>query len=156
MIALVLSGTVNALPSGENLSLDWNNGGTGGANPLGNGAASIAYSAAVSAGDVEQLGILIFPTVTTAIVARIQWSADGANWVEEMLEQPSAVSGGVQQFAPVIKEWGPSLTKFPLWRPVTAVYFRLGIYSNGVPGSTDSVTTYVLLQRPEQLQAAGS
>jgi hypothetical protein len=156
MITLVLSGVNLVLPSGSTLKLNWNWNGSSGANTLTNGSVGMNYSAAIPAGDVDQLGIIISTSVVTAVVARIQWSADGVTFVEEKLEQANAVSGGVQQFPAVIKEWGPNTTSWPIWRPVTAVYFKLGLYSNGAPTTNDSVSAFIMLQRPGQLQVSGT
>jgi hypothetical protein len=161
MISLVLSGLASTLPSGATLKLNWAQGGAGGANALGNGVANIVYTAAIPVYDVEQLGILLFPSgstgpISVSVVARLQWSADGVNFVEEKLEQPNAVSGGVQQFPAVIKEWGPNTLSWPIWRPATAVYFKLGLYATSAPAAGDLVTTFVMLQRPDQIEASGS
>lgn len=164
MINQALFGVGNVLPSGATLKLSWTEGGAGGTNVLHSGVANISYTAAIPIDDAEQLGILIFPAGTSGagsdeisvpVVARLQWSVDGDLFVEEKLEQPAAVSGGVQQFSAVIKEWGPNTLAWPIWRPACACYFKLGLYATGDPAATDTVTVFVLLQQPGQLQASG-
>ena len=152
MLTAMLSGTATVLPSGRILKLVWGAGTD--ANALPAGATSIAYCEPIPVSDVEQLGVLLFPNsgISVGVVARIQWSPDGVNFVEEKLEQPGAVSGGVQQFQSVIKEWGPNTAPWPIWRPVTCPYFRLGVYAVSATASTDSVAAFVMLQRPGQLQ----
>ena len=100
MLTAMLSGTATVLPSGRILRLVWGAGTSANALPVGAGA--IVYCEPIPVSDVEQLGVLLFPNagISVGVAARIQWSPDGVNFVEEKLEQPGAVSGGVPEESP--------------------------------------------------------
>lgn len=118
--------------------------------------ANMTFSNFLPAGpSAEQLDLFVTVAGAVNAIVHLQWSNDQVTPFNEIVEELGALAAGERRFTCNTKAWGPLAAGAVgpvIERPVAGLFFRVGIYSDGVPGVADSVVVTGLLQRGGALQ----